>query len=269
MRQLSERFSSLDKLRIIRRGFRDLKDLYLPRAYWAFSSNVAEPSAPTYVIRHIGHDQFRAMRQLGKTHSATINDMMLTAIFRALTEMVRPNPAVPLRLTNTVDLRRYLPSGKAEALCNLSSFSYPNIGSEPGATFEDTLVKVRDDMNTRKADFFGLGDLPLGVAMFKCLPFAWACALFHRAWGQMIKTGILPPDFTNMGAIDPEQLDFGAPKVTAAHLTAGVTFPPFFGMGLSGFRESLSLSVGFCQTAVQRPLVEKFFDQIIRELLAP
>jgi len=268
MRQLGERFSFLDKLRIIRRSFRDITGLCFPRAYWAFPSYSAEASEPTYVLRHISRNQVLAMKQLGEKHRATINDMMLTAIFRALFEIIRPNPPVPLRLTNTVDLRRYLPSGKTEALCNLSSFSYPNIGSELGSTFEDTLMKVRDNMNARKDDFFGLGDMPLGIAIFKCLPFKWACALFQRAWGQMITTGILPPDFTNMGAIDPEQLDFGAPKVTATYLTAGRTFPPFFGMGLSGFRESLTLSVGFCQTAVQKPLVERFFDQIIRELPA-
>ena len=266
MQQLSERFGSADKLRIIRRSFRDQKSLYSPRAHWVFPSTMAAPSAPTYVTRHIGHDQFRAMRQLGKEYRATINDIILTAIFRALFEIIQPNPGIPLRLTNTVDLRRYLPSRRAEAICNLSSFSYPNIGPELGATFEETLVRVRDDMNARKADFFGLGDLPLGVAIFKGLPFAWARALFRRAWGQMIKTGILPPDFTNMGSIDPEQLDFGLTKMNDAYLTAGVTLPPFFGMGLSGFRESLTLSVGFCQSAIQRRVLERFFDQILTEL---
>lgn len=268
MRQLSEHFTFLDKLRIIRRSFRDMKGLYFPRAYWAFPSHTVEALEPTYVLRHISQNQFRAMKQCGKKHGATINDIMLTAIFRAFFEIIKPKPSVPLRLTNTVDLRRYLPSGRTEALCNLSSFSYPNIGTELGITFEDTLIKVRDDMNARKADFFGLGDMPLGTIIFRCLPFMWASVLFQRAWGQMITTGILPPDFTNMGDIDPKQLDFGDSKVTVAYLTAGRTFPPFFGIGLSGFRESLTLSVGFCQAAVQKQLVEQFFDQIIKELSA-
>jgi NRPS condensation-like uncharacterized protein len=269
MRQLGEQFGFMDKLKIIRRAFRDMKSLYFPRAHWAFPSCSADASEPTYILRHIRQEQFLAMKRLGEKHHATINDMMLTAIFRALYDIIRPPPDVPLRLTNTVDLRRYMPSGKAEALCSFSGFSYPNIGTEPGTAFEDTLIKVRDDMNARKADYFGLGDLAQGMAVFKCLPFGLACALFQRAWGQMITAGILPPDFTNMGAIDPGQLDFGAPGVTDARLTAGRTFPPFFGMGVSGFRESLTLSVGFCQTAVQRALVERFFDRIIRELPAP
>jgi NRPS condensation-like uncharacterized protein len=61
---------------------------------------------------------------------------------------------------------------KEEAICNLSGLSYPNIGRELGSTFGETLVKVRDDMNAKKADFIGLGDLPLGMVVFKALPFA-------------------------------------------------------------------------------------------------
>lgn len=268
MSQLGEHFSFADKLGIIRRTFRDAAGLRFPRARWAFPAYSAEASQPACVLRHIGPDRFRAMKRLGEKYGATINDIMLAAIFRALYEIIKPNPDVVLRLTNTVDLRRYLPSEKTEALCSFSGFSYPNIGTNHGAAFGDTLVKVRDNMNALKADYIGLGDLPPGMAIFKCLPFRAAVAVFENVWGRMVTTGILPPDFTNMGVIDHERLDFGDSAVEAAFLTAGTTFPPFFGMGLSGFRESLTLSAGFCGDAAQHDLVERFFDLIIRELPA-
>jgi NRPS condensation-like uncharacterized protein len=269
MRQLGEQFGFMDKLKIIRRNSRDAASLYFPRAYWAFPSYSAVVAEPTYVLRHIGRDQFLAMKRLGKKYNATINDMMLAAIFRALYEIIRPKPGAVLRLTNTVDLRRYMPSGRTEALCSFSGFSYPNIGQELGTTFEDTLIKVRDDMNARKADYAGLGDFVPGMAIFKFLPFDWGLSLFRQVWGRMVTTGILPPDFTNLGAIDSGKLDFGTLKTAAVWLTAGGTFPPFFGMGLSGFSDSLTLSVGFCQTAAQREVVERFLDRIIHELPAP
>jgi NRPS condensation-like uncharacterized protein len=266
MCQISERFNFSDKVGIIRRGFLDQVSLNFPRYNWSFPSRMTEPLDRTYVVMRIEADRFRAIKEFGKVYQATINDVILTAIFRALYDLVRPNSRTPLRLTNTVDLRRYLPSKKAEAICNLSSFSYPTIGCGIGSTFEETLIRVRDDMNARKADFFGLGDLPMGVVIFKGLPFSVARVVFHYAWGHMIRTGILPPDFTNMGLIEADQLNFGDTKVNDAFLTAGVTMPPFFGMGLSGYRESLTMSIGFCQSAIEKIVIERFFKTILSEL---
>jgi NRPS condensation-like uncharacterized protein len=82
----------------------------------------------------------------------------------------------------------------------------------------------------------------------------------------MIKIGILPPDITNMGLIGSKQLDFGSVHVDRAFLTAGVAFPPFFGMGVSGYRDSLTLRAGFCQSRIFGSIMERFLDQMLCEL---
>jgi hypothetical protein len=89
--QNQRRFGFADKLRIIRRSFRDQKSLYSPRAHWVFPSTAAPPSAPTTGTPY----QYDVSRDEtpGKEYRATINDIILTAIFRALFEIVRPTQA--------------------------------------------------------------------------------------------------------------------------------------------------------------------------------
>lgn len=260
LRQISKCFNFLDKLRIIRRGFRDFKRRSFPYVFWSFPSNAGTLSNKTFVIRQFGPERFRVIKEYGRTHHATMNDIMLAAFYRALFDFINPDPSVPLRLANTVDLRRHLPSGRTGVICNLSNFSFTNIGKEVGTTFEDTVVMVREDMNAMKADFLGLGDCPFVALFFKGLPFSWTRKLFAQSLNQLIKIGNTPPIFTNTGIIDSGQLIFGDAIATDAYMIGATFFPPSFGMALSSFGELLTLSISFFETAIKRQVVEHILD---------
>lgn len=266
MRQISRRFGFLDKLRIIRSGFRDLKRRLLPPIFWSFPSTAGIPSNKTFMIRQFGPERFRAIKEYGHQYQATVNDIMLAAFYRALFDLINPDPRVALRLATTVDLRRYLPAGTTGAICNSSNFAYTNIGQKLGATFDETTVKVRKDMNVMKSDYIGLGDYPLAVLCFKGLPFSCSRRLFLKVARRPIKTGNAPPVFSNLGIIDSEQLVFADVAVTDAYLIGATFFPPFFGMALSTFRDSLTLSISFFKSTIKKSIVERFLDRIEYEL---
>jgi NRPS condensation-like uncharacterized protein len=135
-----------------------------------------------------------------------------------------------------------------------------------GATFEDIVVKVRDDMGARKADYLGLGELAFGALILKGLSFAWAQALLEHRCKSMVRTRVISPDFTNVRNIDAEHLVFGGVEVNGAFPAPSVAFPPIFGMGLSGFRESLTLGGGFCEAATEKPVVERFLGRMANGL---
>ena len=266
LRQISRRFGFLDKLRIIRSGFRDLKRRLLPPTFWSFPLTAGIPSNKTFTIRQFGPERFRAIKEYVHQYQATVNDIMLAAFYRSLFDLINPDSRVALRLGTTVDLRRYLPAGTTTAICNLSNFAYTNIGQKLGATFDETTVKVRKDMNVMKSDYIGLGDYPPAALCFRGLPFSCSRRLFHKGVLRSTKTGNAPPVFSNGGIIDSEQLVFDDVAVTDAYLIGATFFPPFFGIGLSCFNESLTLSISFFETAIKKSVVEHFLDRIEYEL---
>jgi len=266
--RVSKCFGLLDKLKIVRSGFRTFKRRFHPPAFWSFPSIEGELSNRMFMIRQLGPERFRAIKEYGHKCHATLNDIMLAAIYRAVFEFINPDPSVPLRLTCTVDFRRYLPSGRTGGICSLSNFVYTNIGYELGNTFDDTTLKVRDDMNAMKADYIGLWDFFLAILVCKGIPFSWTRRLIDHYLNDLTSTGNFPPGFSNGGIIDPEQLVFGDASVTDAYLLGATYYPPLFGMGFSSFGESLTLSISFFESAIKEPVVKRLLDRIEYDLPA-
>ncbi len=267
MRQVSRLFDVPDKLRIVRRTFRDLRNLLSPRVNSTIPLFRGNPSDRTFVIRRIAHPQFQAIKAHGRRRGATINDMILTAVFRSLSDIIRPDSDMPIRLMTTADLRRYLPTGKAGAICNLSGVFCLKMNQYLEATFDDTLEQVCDRMNFIKGDFIGLGSHPIFVLPAKILPASWTRPIGDWMGERLLRSGNdTPPGLTNMGQIDKERLVFGEVGVSDAFLTAPVLFPPLFIIGISGFGESLTMSVGFCGSAVNTRVVEQVLDRVESKL---
>ena len=265
-RQVYERLSSRDRLGALRQGLRDIRRQTWPRVWWAFPcrEGVQGQTAPgrTYVFQRLEGRQFRAIQAFGREHGATINDVVVAAYYQALIELIRPAENVPLRLRTTADLRRYLPSGRAEALCNLSGFSHPNLGPGLPRSFAELTGRVRDEMNRHKSGWIGLGDIAVLGPLVTLLPFSWVHGAAARDLHRSTPAEMRNPSLTNIGRIDPLQLDFGAPGVRDAFCTASVIYPPAFAMAVTGFGESLTFSAGFCDSAVDRSTVEQLFARM-------
>jgi NRPS condensation-like uncharacterized protein len=265
-RLISRQFGLIGKMQMFRRGLRDLRDTTFPRAYWSFPARSMEVGTKTFVVRRIEQPQFSAIRDYSRNKDATVNDVMLASYYRALVKIVAPASGTPLRLRISADLRRYLSENTRPILSNLSGIVYPNIGMACGDSFDDTLLKVTTEMNSKKNDFLGLGDWALLTIPFKLLPFRLARWQYDRTVDKMLRSGNTPPGFANMGVIEHEKLVFQDVNVVDAFLLGPATYPPFFLVGMSTFADSATLSAGFCEGSVPRPLVEQLLDQMIREL---
>lgn len=267
MRQISRQFGFPEKLGILRQTLTEIKQSAFPRKHCSFPLVKGDPEDRAFVIRRISPELFHEIKAYGSRYDATINDVLLTAICRSFFDLIHPAPDVPFRLVTTADLRRYLPSGKAGAICNLSGVFHLKLNRKPEADFKDTLLEIHQQMNFIKNDFIGLGYHPIFVLSSIALP-----ASLNLRIGKKMAEKVLdianhtPPGFTNMGAIDTEQLVFGDAKVTDAFLTAPVMFAPLLLIGVSGFRESLIMSVGFSNAAVNKPLAERVLNGIEDEL---
>ncbi len=266
LRRISSSLGVFDKFRIIRRGLRDFKRRFYPRKYWAFPQAGNEISGKVFITRKFSPDRFRKIREYGHRHKSTVNEIMLAAYCRALYYIIKPDPDVPLRLSCTVDLRRHLPQGKSGTMCNLANFIYLNIGTELGATLDETVAKVRNDMNKLKNDYLALGDYPITVLLFNMFPFALAQPMFNTLLKSVAKSRNAPPVFTNTGIIDHEKLRFDDLTPIDAYIPSATFYPPFFCMGISSFSGSFTLSISFFESALKRQVAEELLCCMDMEL---
>jgi NRPS condensation-like uncharacterized protein len=224
------------------------------------------PAEPfTFVIRHLAPEQVERLRAFGRQHSATVNDLMIAAFYRALLNIESWDGSAALRIQTTVDLRRhYLPSGRAEGICNLSTYEHINLGHEPGSDFGETLTRVSAITRRKKAGWIGLSELctvPLaGLAPYGLLVQACRKLLHDRLASRNYPSGL-----TNLGKIAPEGVVFDG-QPARGWVLPPVVYPPVLYIGFSGYESTLTLSAGAPIAA--RECIENFFTQMLEALPA-
>lgn len=215
-------------------------------------------SNPFIEIRTINKEDFSRLKVYDKEHEATINDIMLTAYIRVLFELFGRCVTIPC----TVDLRKYLPNHRGEGFCNLCTNLICNIGDETGRTFEETLYKVKKEMNKQKSNIACIKSVAMLEKVFDILP-------YKIARGIVEKKFVNPPiAFTNIGIIDEKQLAFGDSDIIEAYMTGSIKYDPYFQLAVSTFDNVATLSVNLYGTQLDKNKVNIFLDKFINELQA-
>jgi NRPS condensation-like uncharacterized protein len=214
-----------------------------------------------WVVRHVDAERTAALAAYGKEHGATLNDLFVAAALRAIAGDSAERPGAHHRLQITVDLRRYLRSGRAGGICNLSAFDIYDIGTELGGSFAETLAKVSDVVSARKRNWLGLLDIIFGP-LLAAVPYRRLVRAFE---GFANRGGAFTNALTNLGPITTDDVDFGV-KPRVAHLLPPVLYPPMFGAGLSGYAGTITFALG-APVAVG-PRAERFLDGLLSELPA-
>jgi NRPS condensation-like uncharacterized protein len=224
----------------------------------------AGPRAPlAFAARLLADNQVACLAEYGRARDATLNDVMLAAFFRALVSDGNWDGCSQLRLGTSVDLRGYIPSGRAEGICNLSvaMIGYPDLGTDLGDDFASTMERIAFLTRSRKANWLGMG-MCLGIVPLGYLPHGWVTRLLTKMTDQAYKKGYSMYALTNMGAINPDHVAFETHPSNAWLLAP--TYPPGLMLGLSGYAGTLTLSAGVYPP--QKEAVERFLDRVLSEL---
>ena len=266
MRQVYGRFSKRRLLSILFTYFREFLDSTVPYQSMSYPMGSDTSGRRIFVMKRLSSERVRSIKTYCAKMGATINDVMVTAMLRAYVRKTGWSGKGALRMVGTVDLRRYLPNQRAEALCNLSSFYFLDLGRDLGAHFDDTFSRVKGQIDGLKTDNLGLG-FALGTYLLGLpYPFGLKMLLFREYFSRLAATGNIPPSMTNLGTIDDAALDFGSPPISAAEVLVPPCNPPFLVTGLSGYRGTLTLSLGFCESALPRGEVIGLFELVDQEL---
>lgn len=220
-------------------------------------------SSPEFVHKLIPEERVSNLRAYGRSYNATLNDLMVAAIFRALIIDEKWDGQSHLRLITSVDLRRwYLSDGDGEAIANLSAMEVISLKNEVGDDFPATLNRVVAFMEKRKSSYIGLSDLIGGLPLM-VLPDKWGAKLYKKVVQRAINRNNIAPGLTNMGDISIDAITFDRPPDSAWLITPPY-HPPYFLIGLSGYNGTLSLFSTVRSSHKDR--VNRFFENISSQL---
>ncbi|MDP8223375.1 MAG: hypothetical protein P9L99_08455 [Candidatus Lernaella stagnicola] len=223
---------------------RDVRRSNKPFATVQFPAGTESGEHYRFVFHRFGPERLRALRTYAKQVDATLNDMVVAAMFRALVrEAGNPNGAM-LRLACTADLRRYMPGGRGEGICNISGFFWPQLPTGVGADFAETLRRVKADVDEVKKHYLGLSFVAIGTALAAPYPFGIKFWMNRKIFSHLVRSENMCPVLTNLGPIEEAALEFGSPKVRGAELVVPAARPPGLAVGLSGYGDSMTLTVG-------------------------
>jgi NRPS condensation-like uncharacterized protein len=218
-----------------------------------------------FVHTIIPEEQVTRLREYGRAHHATLNDLMITGFFRALIIEEKWDRQSYLRLNTSVDLRRwYLSNEQGDTIANLSSMEVISLRNDPGDSFLDTLERVVTFMQKRKSSWIGMSDV-IGRLPILLLPNKWGCKLYQGMVRLAINRNNLAPGWTNMGEIAVDAVKFDSPP-DGAWLFAPPYYPPCFFIGLSGYSGALILSSAVRPSYKDR--VIQLFENVISQLPA-
>ncbi len=257
IKQVTKYFSLFQKIRFAKQGFKSPKR----NPSWSFGWN--KPDADNqkhFIISIITPDTFDKIKAFGKLSNATINDVVLAAFIRTFVTTNQKNENAAKPVIVPMDLRKYIKPTHNTAICSLTSSLICNIGSEVGESFNDTLVKVRDEMNFKKQVHAEMNMLAPSLVLSRFIPYKKLKARFMDRKMAPI------PLVTNVGIIDPSDLKFDGIPVEHSFITGAICFGDFFCMGYSTFQKETTFSIGFTGGDIQYQKVKDFLSAFKTEL---
>jgi NRPS condensation-like uncharacterized protein len=243
------------------------RQLRLPSAEFHFKYAGSEHTGRTFAMRNISPADFERLKRYAHDHSATINDLVLTALYRAMFQHAEVPQDTKLPIQVSIDLRHFLPADAQQPVCNLSGALYPAIDYRPGETFEQTLAQVTASTGCWKARQPGLtGVMLIELAMLR--GYAAAKAMLG---GMAAPKGdrISPLLFSNFGILDSSRLVFGSSQIRGAFVLGPVMFGNGLMLTASTYAGQMTLAMGYCQGRISEEKIEAILETVSQELLDP
>jgi NRPS condensation-like uncharacterized protein len=254
-------------------GITDIKSAYQPNrepkaSLWSFPSRTNGNEFPKMSVRRVTREQTHRLTQWAKVHQATINDVIMTAYFRALSRVaVYAEPRTPEKMIGlTIDLRRYLPEDAAGTICNLSGMEMPEIEMEADEDFQQTLDGVKKSMRKIKSQHPGLSTAA-GMELLAGMKLSGVKDMYKQQHEQALQTGMALPLLTNFGVVTDESLMFGEIQADDGYITSPIMYAPFFTMGASSYNGRLTFTIGYHTPGTAEENVNLFLDELVEQLL--
>jgi NRPS condensation-like uncharacterized protein len=212
-------------------------------------------------LRQIKKEQLLTLKAVAKSHAATINDILLTAYYRALFKIIDTpeNKAQPISVS--ADLRRYIPNKVTAA--NISSSFNPLLTNHKDETFIGTLKRVAQ-LTAKLKQNHAIIPTALFFEFMGSLNFPEAKKLYENISQQNRKVNTFPPFFSNIGVINP--IRFGELTANEGYVVTPAMFAPLFMLGVSTYNDVLTMIVNYYTSDINQELIQNFLDSMLEDL---
>ncbi len=236
-----------------------------PKDTVGFPCSVSGNKEQMFLLRKMDSEQVDAIKLYAHQRGATVNDVILTAYNKALSKYAKIQDNM-LSVCVTVDLRRYLPDVGEIGICNFSGMNVIEISHNIDESFDETLSKVLEKTKKMKSNHLALKGTLNFSKTFTSVGFKNMDTYFQHLGEEMIKTGVSNPWFSNVGVISDRKNNFGSLEVEDCYIVGPAMFSPGSGIVPSTYNNTLTLSVNFFQSTLQREMMEEFIDMILANL---
>ena len=269
--QIGNRFSPREKWRVARHTLKVVRESKR-LGHWRYPIRQQGGGLEfDYVSWQLDAQQVRGVFAYGCRQRATVSQVLMAAFYLAAYEVLPRSPDVSLPVNVAIDLRRYLPSARASALCNLTGNSVIAIEPRSATTMDAVVREIRDQMKSQQKylglalSFFAFEALPIVRQLVGLIPDALTKRSIRKQQALALTKDHVPGIilFTHSGELDPDRLVFGDARPTEGFVVPGVPrIPGILGLSVSGFRGSLTLYLGGGSPA----LVTRMADHVKRLL---
>ncbi len=242
---------------------------------WNFPWRNNQIGATRFVVCKLPDCQLVEMKSYSKARGATINDLILTAVYRAMFKISKPSYGVPVDIPITHDLRRYLPDQKTEAIRNFSGGHITTIARKKHESFPETLSRVMSETKKLKDGHMGLEDAVWAeyveslnfyqyINDFKALSLLADMASYNPFFDFTDKGSVV---FANLGFVSKSPIKFGEHTVTDAYILPPVLRAPGTLLIATTYNGLITLAVGYYKPSVHRSAMENLLNTIKDELI--
>jgi NRPS condensation-like uncharacterized protein len=242
---------------------------------WNFPWRNNRIGATRFVVCKLPNCQLDEMKSYSKARGATINDLILTAVYRAMFEISKSPYGVPVDIPITLDLRRYLPDQKTEAIRNFAGGHITTIARKKHESFPETLSRVMSTTKILKDGHLGLEDAVWAeyverinfyhyISQFKTISQIADMASYNPFFNVIDKASVV---FANLGFVSKSLIKFGKHTVTDAYILPPVVRAPCILLLATTYNGIITLAVGYYKPSVRRSVMKKLLNKIKDELI--
>ena len=213
------------------------------------------PHDHSFIMRRtIDAPRFCRIREGGKRHGATVNDLLVTAFFNSMYELAGYPDSDGLVIPCAIDLRRHLNDLNGVGLTNHSAYIQCSIPRRGGDIFQ-TLAAVEHSIRQFKADkYMGLHGFPLLNLAYRIMPYCLA--------EQAVKLGYSNPliSMSNIGVLESDKLALGGTAPYDGYMTGAIKYKPYFVLTATTLGGALTVSTCVRGNERDREIVSRFLD---------
>ncbi len=245
-----------------------------PLTTWSFPWKNIRIGNTGFAICKLPIGYLDILNKYAKARGATINDLLLTAFFRAMFEKTKPPYGIPMDISITTDLRKYLPEHKTEAIRNFSGGVILRIGRKSNELFGETLSRVMNVTEALKNRHPSVQDA-IKVELYEIINFHQICA-YIKAFSQLVDFvsqnpfvvfNRCSPVLSNIGFISRSLIKFGENTVTDVSCFPPAIRAPGILLVVGTYNGIISLTVGYYKTSVRKSDMEGLLNKIKDELI--